>query len=106
TSTGSRRGGDGAASANVQTVIVPRKHQAEGARLGNSMATAAAASGTNAIPNNVRSIPARSAIAPTSGTLNPPMPHANPIISDDTVAALTGGSAWPNATLTASADCM
>ena len=39
------------------------------------------------------------------GTLKPPMPQANPIISDDTVAALTGASACPNTTLTGSVDC-
>ena len=33
------------------------------------------------------------------------MPHAKPIISDDTVAALTGASDWPNITLTGSVDC-
>ena len=32
------------------------------------------------------------------------MPHANPIINDDTVAALTGASAWPKTTLTGSVD--
>src|SRR5262245_29159304 len=33
------------------------------------------------------------------------MPQAKPIISDDTVAALTGASACPNVTLTGSVDC-
>ena len=33
------------------------------------------------------------------------MPHAKPIISDETVAALTGASAWPKTTLTGSVDC-
>ena len=42
---------------------------------------------------------------PTSGTLKPPVPHAKPIIKDDTVAALTGASGWPNVTLTGSVDC-
>src|SRR5260370_33848814 len=39
------------------------------------------------------------------GTLNPPLPHAKPSSSDDTVAALTGASACPNTTLTGSVDC-
>ena len=42
---------------------------------------------------------------PTNGTLSPPLPQAKPIISDDTVAALTGASACPNVTLTGSVDC-
>src|SRR4051812_15681027 len=33
------------------------------------------------------------------------MPQAKPIINDETVAALTGASAWPNVTLTGSVDC-
>src|SRR5688500_303044 len=33
------------------------------------------------------------------------MPQAKPIIRDDTVAALTGASSWPNVTLTGSVDC-
>ena len=35
-------------------------------------------------------MPKRSASMPTSGTAKPPGPHANPIINDDTVAALAG----------------
>jgi hypothetical protein len=33
------------------------------------------------------------------------MPHAKPIINDDTVAALTRASCWPKMTLTGSVDC-
>ena len=62
-------------------------------------------SGTSASPARVDSIPTRSAIIPTNGTLRPPVPQANPIISDDTVAALTGAIACPNTTLTGSVDC-
>ena len=36
---------------------------------------------------------------------SPPIPHAKPIISDDTVAALMGAIIWPNVTLTGSVDC-
>ena len=50
-------------------------------------------------------MPTRSAIIPTNGTLNPPVPQAKPIISDETVAALTGASDWPNTTFTGSVDC-
>ena len=50
-------------------------------------------------------MPMRSATIPTNGTLSPPLPQAKPIISDDTVAALTGASACPNVTLTGSVDC-
>ena len=55
-------------------------------------ASAAATSGTHAITIIVRSIPMRSASMPVNGTLSPLMPHAKPIISDDTVAALIGAS--------------
>ena len=41
---------------------------------------------------SVDSMPMRSAAIPTNGTQMPPIPQANPIISDDTVAALTGAS--------------
>ena len=37
-------------------------------------------------------MPMRSAIIPTKGTLSPPVPQPNPIMIDDTVAALTGAS--------------
>ena len=42
---------------------------------------------------------------PTNGTASPPVPHANPIISDDTVAALTGANWWPKVTFTGKVDC-
>ena len=57
---------------------------------GSGQASAAARSGTTDITMSARSIPMRSAIMPTSGTMSPPMPQANPIINDDTVAALMG----------------
>ena len=62
-------------------------------------------SGTSDSPDSVVSMPIRSAIMPTNGTLSPPVPHPKPIMIDDTVAALTGASAWPNVTLTGSVDC-
>ena len=37
--------------------------------------------------------------------MSPPMPQANPIINDDTVAALIGAIVWPNVTFTGSVDC-
>ena len=50
-------------------------------------------------------MPNRSAIEPTIGAVRPPVPHAKPIISDDTVAALTGAIRCANVTLTGSVDC-
>ena len=44
----------------------------------------------NAMTVRACSIPMRSASIPTNGTLIPAVPHPNPIISDDTVAALIG----------------
>ena len=38
-------------------------------------------------------------------TASPPMPHANPIISDDTVAAEIGAIVCAKVTLTGSVDC-
>jgi len=55
-------------------------------------------------PTSVCSMPTRSAIIPASGTLKPPVPQAKPIISDETVAALTGARDWPNVTFTGSVD--
>src|SRR5919106_6832309 len=55
---------------------------------GSGNASAAAASGMNARMTSVRSIPMRSPSMPTNGALSPPVPHAKPIINDDTVAAL------------------
>jgi hypothetical protein len=57
---------------------------------GSGKASRAATIGMTDITINVLSIPMRSASMPTNGTISPPMPHANPIISDDTVAALIG----------------
>ena len=76
-----------------------------GERSGSGSAQAAASSGMTARPTSVGSMPARSAMSPTIGTLRPPVPQANPIISEDTVAALTGASDCPNVTLTGSVDC-
>ena len=54
---------------------------------------------------SVRSMPMRSASMPTNGTMSPPVPHAKPIISDDTVAALIGAIICPKVTFTGSVDC-
>src|SRR3954470_11634505 len=75
------------------------------ARAGRGSAHNAANSGITETPTRVCSMPTRSAISPTNGTLNPPVPHAKPIISDATVAALTGARDWPNVTLTGNVDC-
>jgi hypothetical protein len=57
---------------------------------GSGRANAAAASGNADANVSVVSMPIRSAAIPTKGTQMPPIPQANPIISDETVAALTG----------------
>ena len=49
--------------------------------------------------------PSVSPRTPTTGASSEPTPQAKPIISDETVAALTGAICWPNVTLTGSVDC-
>src|SRR5688572_19094705 len=72
---------------------------------GSGRASAAAISGVNDISISVRSIPIRSATMPTRGAASPPTPHANPIISDETVAAEIGAIVCAKVTLTGSVDC-
>ena len=72
---------------------------ARGASRGSGIASAAANRGIpDVIPSAVWS-PSRSPMRPTTGDSSDPTPHAKPIINDDTVAALTGASCWPNVTL-------
>ncbi len=75
-----------------------------GFREGSETASRAATSGITDIAMSARSMPKRSAIMPTSGTVRPPVPHAKPIINDDTVAALIGAMTCANVTLTGSVD--
>src|SRR5262245_47824812 len=79
----------------------------DGGRLpaGRGSASAAANSGMNAITRSALSMPMRSASIPTNGTLIPAVPQPNPIMSDDTVAALIGARLCPKVTLTGSVDC-
>ena len=73
-------------------------------RAGNGKAHSAARSGTSASPDSVGSMPTRSAIIPTNGTLRPPVPQPKPIMIDETVAALTGAIDWAKVTFTGSVD--
>ena len=50
-------------------------------------------------------MPKRSAPMPISGTVRLPMPHANPIINDETVAAPPLTKLCANVTLIGSVDC-
>jgi hypothetical protein len=71
---------------------------------GSGRASAAAASGSIDMAVSVCAIPMRSARSPTNGTLKPAVPQANPIISDETVAALIGAIDCPNVTFTGNVD--
>ena len=50
-------------------------------------------------------MPMRSASMPTNGAISPPIPQANPIINDETVAALIGAIICAKVTFTGSVDC-
>src|SRR5262245_15128745 len=72
---------------------------------GSGIAITAAISGTTAVMDSAALRPSRSPRTPTTGARSEPTPHANPIINDETVAALTGAICCPNVTLTGSVDC-
>ena len=76
-----------------------------GTRSGNGRANRAASSGTTAVRESAACSPNRSPTIPTTGAINEPTPQPAPIMSDDTVAALTGATCWPNVTLMGKVDC-
>src|SRR5688572_17018759 len=76
-----------------------------GALSGRRYASEAASNGIKASTTSVGSMPYLSALAPMIGTNRLPIPHANPIISDDTVAAPPLTKLCANVTLIGSVDC-